>query len=56
MKKVPNFAQYRYHLGMALLAEGQKERGKAELQTALQINNLRPADKEQAQQALAQHD
>ena len=26
VKRVPNFAQYHYHLGMALLAGGQKER------------------------------
>ena len=56
VKKAPNVAQYRYHLGMALLGDGQKDRGKAQLQAALQINNLRPDDKEQAQQALAQHD
>ena len=56
VKRVPNFAQYHYHLGMALLAGGQKERGKAQLQTALGINNLTPADRQQAQQALAQHD
>ncbi len=40
VKKAPTVGQYRYHLGMALLAEGQKERGKAELQAALQVNNL----------------
>src|SRR5208283_697170 len=56
VKKAPNVAQYRYHLGMALLGDGQKDRGKAQIQAALQINNLRPDEKEQAQQALAQHD
>src|SRR5208283_2242804 len=57
VKKAPDASQYRYHLGMALLAAGQKERGRTQLQTALQMNiPLRPAEKEQAQQALAQHD
>ncbi len=56
VKRAPDSSQYHYHLGLALLAAGQKERGKTQLQAALQINNLRPAEKEQAQQALAQHD
>lgn len=57
VKKAPDSSQYHYHLGMALLAAGQKERGRTQLQTALQMTTpLRPAEKEQAQQALAQHD
>jgi tetratricopeptide (TPR) repeat protein len=54
VKKSPNSAQYHYHLGLALLADGQKEPGKTQLQAALRMNKLGAADKEQAQQALAQ--
>jgi tetratricopeptide (TPR) repeat protein len=54
VKKSPDSAQFRYHLGLALIATGQKEPGKAQLAAALQMNKLRPADKEQAQQSLAQ--
>jgi len=42
---------------MALLAADQKDRGRAQLQSALQISDpLRPADKQQAQQELARRD
>jgi tetratricopeptide (TPR) repeat protein len=54
VRKVPDSAQYRYHLGLALMAAGQKEPGRTELQAALQMNKLGSADKEQAQQALRQ--
>jgi tetratricopeptide (TPR) repeat protein len=54
VKKSPDSAQFRYHLGLALMAAGQKEPGKTQLQAALQMNKLQAADKEQAQQALAQ--
>jgi Tfp pilus assembly protein PilF len=54
IKKSPDSAQFRYHLGLALIAAGQKEPGKAQLQAALQMNKLRPPDREQAQQSLAQ--
>jgi tetratricopeptide (TPR) repeat protein len=52
VKKTPDSAQFRYHLGLALMADGQKEPGKTQLQAALQMNNLRSADREQAKQAL----
>jgi cellulose synthase operon protein C len=54
VKKNPDSAQFRYHLGLALIAAGQKEPGKAQLEAALQMNKLRAADKQQAQQALGQ--
>ena len=57
VKRAPESSQYHYHLGMALLAAGQKDRGRAQLQSALQMSvPLQPADKEQAQQALARRD
>src|ERR1700739_2264947 len=52
VKKNPDSAQYHYHLGLALMATGQKDSGKTHLQTALRMNKLTTADKEQAQQAL----
>jgi tetratricopeptide (TPR) repeat protein len=52
VKKTPDSAEFRYHLGLVLLASGEKEPGKAQLQAALQLNKLRPEDKEQAKQAL----
>jgi Tfp pilus assembly protein PilF len=54
IKKTPDSAQFHYHLGLALLGAGQKEPGRAELQAALRIDKLRPAEKEEAQQLLAQ--
>ena len=54
VKKTPDSAQFRYHLGLALMAAGQKEPGKTQLQAALQMNKLRTAETEQARQALAQ--
>jgi tetratricopeptide (TPR) repeat protein len=54
VKKSPDSAQFRYHLGLALLAAGQKEPGKTQLKAALQMNTLRTAEAEQARQALAQ--
>ncbi|MGB7437156.1 MAG: hypothetical protein WBR26_25050 [Candidatus Acidiferrum sp.] len=53
-RKAPDSAQFHYHLGLALLAAGQKDAGRAQLQASLQINQLRPNEKERAQQALAQ--
>jgi Tfp pilus assembly protein PilF len=52
VKKSPDSGQYRYHLGMALVASGQKTQGKALLQAALKMN-LDPSDLQQARQALA---
>ena len=54
VKKTPDSAQFHYHLGLALMAAGQKEPGKVQLQAALQMNKLAAADKEQAKQALGQ--
>jgi hypothetical protein len=54
VKKSPDSAVYRYHLGLALMAAGKKESGKTQLQAALQMNKLAAADKEQAQKALGQ--
>jgi tetratricopeptide (TPR) repeat protein len=56
VKKSPDSAVYRYHLGLALVAAGEKESGKTQLQAALRMNKLGAADKEQAQQALGQPD
>jgi len=54
VKKAPASAEYRYHLGMTLVAAGQKEKGKGQLQAALQMKQLKATDAEQARQALAQ--
>jgi tetratricopeptide (TPR) repeat protein len=54
VKKSPDSALYRYHLGLALMAAGQKEPGKAQLQAALQMNKLGAADEEQAKETLRQ--
>ncbi len=53
VKKVPDSAQFHYHLGMVLVADGQKTEGKAELQAALHMN-LDNQDAEQARKALSQ--
>ncbi|MGB6823148.1 MAG: tetratricopeptide repeat protein, partial [Candidatus Acidiferrales bacterium] len=53
VKKDPGSAQYRYHLGMVLVANGQKDKGKVELQAALQMK-LDSADAQQARQTLGQ--
>ncbi|MFI5072386.1 MAG: tetratricopeptide repeat protein [Terriglobales bacterium] len=53
VKKDPSSAQYRYHLGMTLVASGQKDKGKVELEAALQMK-LDSADAQQARQALGQ--
>jgi tetratricopeptide (TPR) repeat protein len=54
VKETPDSAEFHYHLGMALVASGQKDKGKSQLQAALQMNKLDTADKEQAQRALGQ--
>jgi tetratricopeptide (TPR) repeat protein len=54
VRKRPDSAQYRYHLGLDLIAAGQREPGSEQLQAALQMNNLRAADRELAKQALRQ--
>ena len=52
VKSRPEKADYRYHLGMALMGAGEPVRAKAELQKALQLN-LKGTDAEQAQKTLA---
>lgn len=52
VKKDPQKADYRYHLGMALSGAGEKDRAKAELQKALQLN-LKGTDAQEAQKTLA---
>jgi tetratricopeptide (TPR) repeat protein len=54
VKKAPSSAQYHYHLGMTLVAAGQKDKGRSQLQAALQMKQLKEADAEQARQALSQ--
>ncbi len=54
VKKAPTSAEYRFHLGMTLVAAGQKDKGKGLLQAALQMKQLKANDAEQARQALAQ--
>ncbi|MGC1105169.1 MAG: tetratricopeptide repeat protein [Candidatus Acidiferrales bacterium] len=53
VKKVPDSAQFHFHLGMVLVADGQKTEGKAQLQAALHMN-LDNQDAEQARKALSQ--
>ena len=53
VKKVPDSGQFRYHLGMALLGNGQKLKAKTDLEAALRMK-LDSGDAQQAQQALAQ--
>ena len=51
--KSPDSAQFHYHLGMTLLAAGQKAKGKEQLEAALRLN-LNTANTQQARQALDQ--
>ena len=53
VQKSPDSAEYRYHLGMTLLATGQKTKGKQELEAALRMK-LDSLEAQQAQLALAQ--
>ncbi len=52
VKKRPEKADYRYHLGMALMGAGERDRARTELQKALQLN-LKGADAQDAQKTLA---
>jgi tetratricopeptide (TPR) repeat protein len=52
VKRAPQSATYRYHLGLALLAAGQKEKSRGYLQAAVQMK-LAPEDLTRAQEALA---
>ena len=54
VKRSPDSAQFRYHLGLALMAVGQKEAGKTQLEAALQMNKLGTPEKEQAKQVLGE--
>jgi Flp pilus assembly protein TadD len=54
VQKVPQSAEYRYHLGMALSGAGQKDKAKEELSKALQLAPpLSHDDAKQAQDTLA---
>ena len=54
VQKVPQSAEYRYHLGMALSGAGQKNKAKEELSKALQLAPpLSHDDAKQAQDTLA---
>jgi tetratricopeptide (TPR) repeat protein len=50
--KSPDSAEFRYHLGMTLIARGQTSEGKQQLETALRMR-LGNSEVQQAQQALA---
>jgi tetratricopeptide (TPR) repeat protein len=52
VQKSPHTGEYHYHLGMVLLATGQKAKAKEQLKAAL-VMNLPGADAQQAQQTLA---
>jgi Flp pilus assembly protein TadD len=52
VKKSPDNADFRYHLGMALSGAGDRDRARTELQKALQLN-LKGADAQEAQKTLA---
>jgi tetratricopeptide (TPR) repeat protein len=53
VQQSPDSAEFRYHLGMTLLATGQKAKAKEQLDAALRMN-LDSASAQLAQQALAQ--
>jgi Tfp pilus assembly protein PilF len=52
VRKDPERAVYRYHLGMALLATGDKQQAKSELEAALRLK-LSSDDARQARDTLA---
>jgi tetratricopeptide (TPR) repeat protein len=52
VQKAPDKGQYHYHLGMVLLASGDKDKARAELQAALRLK-LKREDAEQAREALS---
>jgi cellulose synthase operon protein C len=52
VQKAPNSAIYHYHLGMTLLASGDKKQAKSELQSAMRLK-LGSDEAQDAQQALA---
>jgi tetratricopeptide (TPR) repeat protein len=53
VNKSPDSAEFRFHLGMALLGKGEKVKARENLETALRMN-LAADEAQQAQQALAQ--
>jgi tetratricopeptide (TPR) repeat protein len=53
VQKAPDSAEYHYHLGMTLVASGQKAKGKEELEAALRLKQD-SASEQQVRQALAQ--
>ncbi len=53
VKKAPSSPVYHYHLGLALLASGQKGEGRAQLEAALRLN-LSGDDAKKAREALGQ--
>jgi tetratricopeptide (TPR) repeat protein len=52
VRKAPQYAPYRYHLGMVLAASGEKAKAKTELEAALRMK-LSAEDATDARQALA---
>jgi tetratricopeptide (TPR) repeat protein len=54
VQKAPNSAEYHYHLGVVLTAAGQKDRGKSQLQAALQMKQLKNAEAQLARRTLLQ--
>jgi tetratricopeptide (TPR) repeat protein len=55
VQKSPDSPEFRYHLGMTLMAAGQKSKGREQLEFALRMN-LGGFDAKQAQLALHQAD
>jgi Flp pilus assembly protein TadD len=55
VQKSPDTAEFRYHLGMTLMATGQKPEGREQLETALRLR-LGGSEAHQAQQALGRAD
>jgi tetratricopeptide (TPR) repeat protein len=53
VQKSPESAQFRYHLGMTLLADGQKSKGKDQLHTALHMK-LEGFDAQEARRAISE--
>jgi tetratricopeptide (TPR) repeat protein len=53
VRKIPTYAAYRYHLGMVLLAKGEKQKGRDQLEAALRLK-LSGEEAALARQALAQ--
>ena len=54
VEKEPTSPAYRYHLGTVLLAAGQKEKARDQLESALRLRLL-GEDAEQAKQVLARN-